>query len=185
MTSDEARRLAASGAVAGLCPITEANLGDGIFPARTFLDNSGAFGVGTDSNVRIDLSEELRLLEYGQRLTRRERNVFAAPGGSTARALFEGALAGGARALQRPDAGFALGADADIVTWRSDALDPFEREDDALAGWIFANAGPIDAVYARGRLVVQGGVHVERARVQERFRGALRALAARAPQNSA
>ncbi len=123
MTDEEARRLAASGTVAGLCPITEANLGDGLFSARPYLDAGGVFGVGSDSNVLIDLAEELRLLEYGQRLERRERNVFAAPGGSTARGLFEGALAGGARALGRPAAGFVVGADADVVVWRADALE--------------------------------------------------------------
>ena len=136
MTDEEARRLAASGTVAGLCPITEANLGDGLFSARPYLDAGGVFGVGSDSNVLIDLAEELRLLEYGQRLVRRERNVFAAPGGSTARGLFEGALAGGARALGRPTAGFVVGADADVVVWRADALQNFETPDEALSGWI-------------------------------------------------
>jgi formiminoglutamate deiminase len=181
MTPDETRALAASGVVAGLCPITEANLGDGFFSAREFLDCDGVFGIGSDSNVRIDLAEELRLLEYGQRLSRRERNVFAAPGGSCGRALFEGALAGGARALQRPVAGLAIGADADIVTWRADALDLVEHEDDSLAGWIFASLKPIDTVYAGGRRVVREGRHVARGPLEERFRGALRGLMARAP----
>jgi formimidoylglutamate deiminase len=185
LNADETRRLAASGAVAGLCPITEANLGDGVFPAREFLDAGGRFGVGSDSNVAIDLAEELRLLEYGQRLVRRERNVFAAAGGSTARALFEGALAGGAQALGLDQAGFVAGADADIVTLSAEALASFENEDDALSGWIFAHARPIDRVYARGRLVVQGGRHLRRDRANDRFRGALRALAARPPQKGA
>jgi formimidoylglutamate deiminase len=185
MTAQETRALAASGAVAGLCPTTEANLGDGLFAAREYLDHGGVFGIGSDSNVRVNLAEELRLLEYGQRLTRRERNVFAAPGGSCARAVFEGALAGGARALGRPAQGLALGADADIVTWRADALDHVEHEDEALAGWIFASLDPIDRVYARGRLVVRDGRHIARPALNDRFRGALHALTARAPRNGA
>ena len=87
------------GAVAGLCPITEANLGDGIFPAAAFLEAGGRFGVGSDSNVEITAPGELRQLEYGQRLAHRARNVLAAKEGeSTGRALYEGALAGGAQA---------------------------------------------------------------------------------------
>jgi len=181
MTAEETRRLAASGAVAGLCPITEANLGDGVFPAREFLDAGGRFGVGSDSNVAIDLAEELRLLEYGQRLMRRERNVFAAAGGSTTRSLLEGALAGGAQALGLASAGFVPGGDADIVTLSAAALALYDDPDDALAGWIFARARPIDRVYARGRLVVENGRHLGRDKANDRFRGALRALGARAP----
>ncbi len=78
MTPAETRDLARSNAVAGLCPITEANLGDGIFPAMDFLAQGGRFGIGSDSNVLIDAAEELRLLEYGQRLSQRSRNVLAA-----------------------------------------------------------------------------------------------------------
>jgi len=185
MTDEETRRFAVSGAVAGLCPITEANLGDGLFAARPFLDHDGAFGIGTDSNVRINLAEELRTLEYGQRLTRRERNVFASPGGSTARALFEGAARGGAQALGRPAAGFALGADADIVVFGDENWQPAENDDDALGQWIFAAEAPINAVYARGRLVVEGGKHVSRYRINARFRGALHDLRTRAPSKPA
>ena len=80
MEDAEMRALAASGAIAGLCPITEANLGDGVFPAMDFLAAGGGLGVGSDSNVLIDLAEELRLLEYGQRLTRRSRARLRTPG---------------------------------------------------------------------------------------------------------
>ncbi|KAI1692954.1 amidohydrolase family domain-containing protein [Ditylenchus destructor] len=73
----EVAGIAASGAVAGLCPITEANLGDGVFPAAQFMALGGMIGIGSDSNVRIDAAEEWRLLEYGQRPTRRARNVLA------------------------------------------------------------------------------------------------------------
>ena len=90
MTATETTALAGSGAVAGLCPVTEASLGDGIFPAREFLDAGGRFGVGTDSNVLVGVTDELRQLEYGQRLKHRERNVLSGgPGVSTGRALFD------------------------------------------------------------------------------------------------
>ena len=102
MNDEETRRLARSGAVAGLCPVTEANLGDGVFNAPLFLAAGGAFGVGSDSNVLIGAAAELRQLEYAQRLRDRARNLFARGGGSTGRALYDGALAGGAQALARP-----------------------------------------------------------------------------------
>lgn len=92
--------MATSKAVVGLCPITEANLGDGIFPAPPFLEQGGRFGVGSDSNVSLDAADELRVLEYSQRLAQRARNVLArAEGQSTGRSLFEAALLGGAQAL--------------------------------------------------------------------------------------
>ncbi|HXW27173.1 MAG TPA: formimidoylglutamate deiminase, partial [Xanthobacteraceae bacterium] len=96
MDAAETARLARSGAVAGLCPLTEANLGDGIFPAAAFLAAGGRFGVGSDSNIAIDAAAELRQLEYSQRLRERARNVLAARAGqSTGRRLYDAALAGG------------------------------------------------------------------------------------------
>jgi formimidoylglutamate deiminase len=179
MTEGETRRLAASGAVAGLCPITEANLGDGLFNAPDFIAHGGRYGVGTDSNVEIGLAEELQLLEYGQRLTRRARNVMAQPGGSTGRAMFDAARAGGVAALGRVGSAIEIGADADIVTFRSDALGGEGRGGDALLdAWIFSGGAFIDCVYARGRLVVQGGAHIAREPVRDRFGKAMRQLLA-------
>ena len=109
MTADESSRMASSGAVAGLCPITEANLGDGVFDAPRFLEKGGLFGIGSDSNISISVAEELRLLEYSQRLMRRERNVLADSGGSTGRRLFDQAILGGNRALQARS-GLSVGA---------------------------------------------------------------------------
>jgi len=99
MTEAETIGMARNGAVAGLCPITEANLGDGTFNAPAFLEHDGAFGVGSDSNVLIGLADELRQLEYSQRLFHRARNVLAAPGRSNGRNLFERAAHGGSQAL--------------------------------------------------------------------------------------
>ncbi|HUB85413.1 MAG TPA: formimidoylglutamate deiminase [Rhizomicrobium sp.] len=170
MTEDETHRLAASGAVAGLCPITEANLGDGIFPAPEFAAAGGCFGIGTDSNVLIGAGEELRTLEYGQRLRLRSRNVMAQQAGtSTGRTLFDNALRGGFQALGVPQFGLRAGASADLVTL--DAADPVlaGRAGDALLdGWIFGG-GRVDCVWRRGTKWVAGGRHRARESIRARY----------------
>jgi formimidoylglutamate deiminase len=181
MTDSETAALAASGAVAGLCPITEASLGDGIFPARDYLGAGGRFGVGTDSNVLVGVTDELRQLEYGQRLTHRERNVLSGgPSHSTGRELFVGALAGGAQALAQPTVGLQPGSRADIVT-----LDPTHpslagrRGDAVLDGWIFAGRGDaIDCVWAGGAKLVTQGRHRLRERARTAFNEAVKRLVA-------
>jgi formiminoglutamate deiminase len=173
MTDTETIAMARSGAVAGLCPITEANLGDGIFPAPEFLDAGGAFGVGSDSNLLISLTEELRLLENSQRLKLRTRNVVSRrEGDSTGRALFDGALAGGGLAMGLDKVGLVAGASADIVSLDAEHDALFGRPGDALLdGLIFAaRTGAIDAVWSQGRKVVTGGRHVARDEVSARFR---------------
>jgi formimidoylglutamate deiminase len=180
-TADEIAALAGSGAVAGLCPITEASLGDGIFPACEFLAAGGRFGVGTDSNVLVGVADELRQLEYGQRLKHRARNVLSDGAGiSTGRALFDTALAGGAQALAQPAVGIQAGARADIVT-----LDPNHpslagrRRDAVLDGWIFAAHGDVvDCVWAGGNKVVEGGRHRLRQQARDAFNAAVRRLVA-------
>jgi formiminoglutamate deiminase len=172
MTEAETKALARSGAVAGLCPITEANLGDGFFPLEAFQQNGGTFGVGSDSNVRIDLLEELRLLEYGQRLLHRARNVAApGPGRSTGRALFDGALTGGAQALGVV-AGIEVGHAADLV-----ALSADHAEDDALDHAIFAQ-GRISEVWCQGKKRVTQGRHLARDAVSAKFQKTLKKLLA-------
>ncbi|TIS49274.1 MAG: formimidoylglutamate deiminase, partial [Mesorhizobium sp.] len=109
MTEAETIAMAKSGAVAGLCPITESNLGDGTFAAPLFIEHGGRFGVGSDSNVLIGLPDELRQLEYSQRLAHRARNVLARAGGSTGRALFDAALDGGSIALGAGPSTLAVG----------------------------------------------------------------------------
>jgi formimidoylglutamate deiminase len=180
-TATEITLLAKTGAVAGLCPVTEASLGDGIFPAREFLDAGGRFGVGTDSNVLVGVADELRQLEYGQRLKLRQRNVLSGgPGISTGRALFEGALAGGVQALAQPTVGLELGARADIVAL--DTTHPSlagHRGDSVLDGWIFAaGAGAVACVWAGGNKVVENGRHRLRERARETFNATVRRLAA-------
>ncbi|WP_022721238.1 formimidoylglutamate deiminase [Rhodopseudomonas sp. B29] len=176
----ELRGMAERSVVAGLCPITEANLGDGTFDLPTFLQHGGGFGVGSDSNVLIGLADELRQLEYSQRLARRARSVTAvdyAP--STGRALFDRALAGGAQALGVDRVGLVQGAVADIVSLDADHLALAGRSGDALLdSWIFAasRAGVVDCVWTAGRKVVTNGRHHQRDAAEARFRRALHNL---------
>ena len=179
VTADEVRRMAASGAVAGLCPITEADLGDGIFPAVAFQSAGGRYGVGSDSNVLISAAAELRLLEQSQRLVDRARNRLADPPRSTGRTLFDAAVAGGAQALGRAASGIAIGAPADLVVLDTEHPALIGRSGDAtLDAWIFAAAtNPIRAVWAAGRPVVVDGRHVGRDAVEAAFRAVMREMA--------
>src|SRR5699024_6018796 len=120
MTEDETRRLAATGAVAGLCPITEASLGDGIFNGTIWRDAGGRLGFGSDSNIRIALGEELRALEYSQRLRDRGRAILAEEGRSTGRVLYEAGLDGGATAAGRETGAIAPGLWADLMAVDTD-----------------------------------------------------------------
>ena len=181
VTEAEWRAIAQSGAVAGLCPITEANLGDGLFPAREFLADGGRFGVGSDSNVEIDAAAELRLLEYGQRLAHRGRNLLAGGAGrSTGAALHQAAQAGAGQALGQAGHGIATGAAADLVSLT--AADPAlagRRGDAILDSWIFGRgARLVDCVWRRGVQCVTGGRHVARAAIDARYRAAMQALLA-------
>jgi len=177
LTADETTRMAQSGAVAGLCPVTEANLGDGVFPAVEFFQQGGAFGVGTDSNVLIDAAGELRALEYSQRLTRRGRAVLADRETSTGGTLYRRALAGGAQATGGTT-GIAVGQAADFVALETDDLAYAGRTDDALLDSLVF-AGPkraIRTVWRRGRVVVENGRHVGREAIEARYRRALDAV---------
>ena len=178
-TEREVRALAASGAVAGLCPLTEASLGDGIFDAAGYLAAGGAFGVGTDSNIQIDAAAELRQLEYGQRLARRARNVMTVGPESTGRRLFATALTAGAQALQRPIGGLAAGQRADIVVLAHDHPDLAARKDDAwVDAWIFvAGRAAIRTVLAGGEAVVAEGCHRMRPTVESRYKATLARIA--------
>ncbi|WP_200950944.1 formimidoylglutamate deiminase [Rhizobium sp. Root1220] len=176
MTDDETRGMAARGAIAGLCPITEANLGDGTFPAPLFLEAGGRYGVGSDSNVLISLPGELRQLEYSERLALKARNVVAAPGGSTARSLFDHAITGGGAALKAAG-GLAVGNRADIVSLDASAV-PYLSGDRLLDHWVFAGGVGVDSVWALGRKQVKGGRHVGRDEINGRFLKAMGELLA-------
>ena len=180
MTDAEAVGLAQSGAVAGLCPMTEANLGDGLFPAETFFGAGGSHGIGSDSNILIDAAAEMRLLEYGQRLHHHGRNRLPAqPDESMGGAILRASLAGGAKALAAP-ADLSEGHPADIVSLNVDHPSLAGREADGwLDGWIFASrSDSIDCVWRRGRKVVAAGQHVARQRIVSRYRTILTDLLA-------
>jgi formiminoglutamate deiminase len=178
MTDEETEALASAGATAGLCPITEANLGDGAFKGRAYMDGGGAFGIGSDSNVLIDPAAELRQLEYAQRLVDQARNRMSVPGKSTGRTLFDAAVAGGTKALGVDSVGIAAGSPADIVSLRSDhiALEGMTG-DRILDAWIFAAREPlIDCVWVRGTKLVSAGRHRMREAAEARFSRVLRRL---------
>jgi formiminoglutamate deiminase len=176
MTPDETARMAKSGAVAGLCPITEANLGDGVFEAPAFLAAGGRFGVGSDSNILISLAEELRTLEYSQRLSRRSRNVVAAPGQSTGLNLYEQALTGGAQALGVVT-GIAAGRPADILALDLSAVDYLPAEK-VLDHFVFARGIGVDSVWVGGTKQVEAGRHRNREAIAARFARAMAELSA-------
>ncbi|MCX7287672.1 MAG: formimidoylglutamate deiminase [Rhodobacterales bacterium] len=179
MTPQEVAALAGTGAVAGLCPITEANLGDGIFDGPGWLASGGQFGVGTDSNVRIALAEELRLLEYSQRLNTRARAVIA-DARSTGRRLWDAAVTGGAQAAGRGAGGIRVGDWADLVVLDTkDVRLEGLQGDQLLDAFLFAGQdGLVTDLWSAGRHIVRDGRHIARDRVEARFRTTMRSLRA-------
>ncbi len=168
MTDAETMRMAEAGAIAGLCPVTEANLGDGTFNATVFHEAGGKFGVGSDSNVLIGISDELRQYEYSQRLLHRARNVLAENAGSTGRALFDGAVTGGNIAMGRASDGLEAGASADFVALDAARL-PHAKRDAVLDGWIFGGRARPSDVWVRGVKQVEGGRHRLRDEAERAF----------------
>lgn len=178
MTVAETRDMAASGAVAGLCPITEANLGDGAFNGPDYVEAGGSFGIGSDSNVNISLTGELRMLEYSQRLRDTSRNVLVPGEGSVGRFLYMSAARGGAQALARASGSIATGNLADLVAIdsQSAALCALSR-DSLLDGLVFAATDRVVTdVWSAGRHVVRGGHHVAREAVLAAHRTAMERL---------
>jgi formimidoylglutamate deiminase len=182
LTFTETSSLSRSPATVGLCPITEANLGDGIFPARDYCRAGGAVAIGTDSNVEVTVAGELRMLEYSQRLQHRARNVLAGgPQRSTGRAVYDAAASGGAAALGQPMGALAVGHAADIVILDPDHPALIGREREAVIdSFVFSggNAAVRD-VFVSGRQVVSDGCHIAETAVRDRFRRAVASLAER------
>jgi formimidoylglutamate deiminase len=180
MTDRETAALAASGAVAGLAPTTEADLGDGTFPGLAYLAANGCFGVGSDSNTVISPFAELRQLEWSQRLRARRRNVLSALGSATVgTSLWARAARGGAQALAQTTGVIASGQRADLVVL--DTMDPALAEqasENILDAAIFGPARlPVRDVMARGRFIVQAGRHAQEDAVFARYRATLARLA--------
>lgn len=179
LTLDETTRLAQSGVITGLCPTTEANLGDGIFPATAYLQAGGAMAIGSDSHITISLAEELRLLEYSQRLRDLTRNALAdGPGRSTGRRLYDAAVLGGGRSMAQPVGAIAVGYRADITVLDETSPALAGRQGDAaLDSWIFsAGNAVVKDVYAGGRAVVRDGRHHDEERIAARFRKTMERL---------
>ena len=180
MTPEEYARAAQSKAVAGICPTTEANLGDGIFDMPLWLKNGGRWGVGSDSHSTVNAAEELLMLEYSQRLNLRQRNVLgggAQPQVATAMTLQ--AVAGGAQASGRAIGGLAVGQQADFVVLDSKhvALDGLPA-DSAHAGHVFAShrTSAVGDVWVGGHQCVQGGRHAQHESAQQAFTHVRKAL---------
>lgn len=179
MTPAETAALARSGAIAGLCPTTEANLGDGIFPAVDFMGQGGAIAIGSDSHITVSPAEDLRMLDYSQRLRDLTRNALAGgPGRSTGRSLYESALKGGARSMRQPIGAIAPRYRFDVTVLDADhPLLAGRAEDSALDTWIFSGGNAlVKDVFVGGAQVVKDRHHINEDQIARNFRAALRRL---------
>ncbi len=179
LTEAETAQIASSDAVVGLCPTTEANLGDGLFPLPAYLHAGGTLGIGSDSHISISPVEELRWLEYGQRLQTRHRNIAAQhPGDSVGETLWRAALRGGAQASGAPVGELSEGARADLIVL-DDASPLLAARDERslLDSFLFAGNTPlVRDVMCGGRWVVRGFRHHDEERIGKRYRQAVTAL---------
>lgn len=179
MTDSETRALAKSGAVAGICPSTEANLGDGLFNAEAFFSLNGAFGIGSDSNMTTDANEELRVFEYGQRLMHQRRNVLTNSATGMRSGLLRGAISGGARAAGANIGAIAPGYRADLVVLDDSHPRLYGRTgDDLIDCWVFSGgADAVRDVYVGGKRLVCDGRHKNEEDIYRDYRAAIRELA--------
>jgi formimidoylglutamate deiminase len=171
MIATETEALAKSGAVVGLCPITESSLGDGIFDGARYLANSGKIGIGSDSNIRIALAEELRTLEYSQRLRDKRRNIMATETASVGRQLWQMVTTGGHQAMGRQGGMVRIGALADLVALNADTLDLISITGDRILDSLVV-AGDnrmISEVWSAGRHMVTGGRHIHHDAICARY----------------
>lgn len=178
MQPHETQALAATGAIAGLCPITESSLGDGIFDGINWLNHNGKIAIGSDSNIRISLSEELRTFDYSQRLRDRSRAASASPEKSTGRRLYDAILEGGATAAGRQTGAIAPGQWADLLTLDHTHVDLAHRTGDTILDtYVFAGDDRMVLdVWSAGRHLVHEGRHLRRDTITARFSDTLREL---------
>ena len=180
MTREETNKLARSGAVAGLCPTTEANLGDGFFDVEHYFPAQGRWGIGSDSHISISPVEELRWLEYGQRLLSNQRNVINPEAeSSTGAYLYLNALAGGAQATARSSGKIKAGYRADFIVL--DTVHPRlygRQENDLIDCWIFSgNENPVKDVFVGGVKVITDGIHQKQESINLQFQSTITRLA--------
>jgi formimidoylglutamate deiminase len=178
MLPGEAEAAAQSGAVAGLCPTTEADLGDGLFDYASWRAGNGRFGIGSDSNLRISVDEELRLLEFGQRLASGRRNVISNDRESNGRYLYTRAARGGAQALGQAVGRIAIGCRADLVELDSEhPLLAGLSGDEVLDSWLFAgDSTMLRSVRVAGQCMVEEGRHLRQDQIQAPFDRVMREM---------
>ena len=178
MSELETDILSKSGAVAGLCPVTEANLGDGIFNGFQYNERKGLYGIGTDSNINISLTEELKTFEYSQRLLNKKRAVISNQKKSTGRKLFDDCLEGGARALQINNGKIQKGFNADLISLpnANNELDGL-KDDKILDYWIFASRkNDVQKLWNKGKCLVENGKHFNFDDIQSNYRKTIKNL---------
>lgn len=175
MQQHETEALARTGAIAGLCPVTESNLGDGIFDGNRWLDHGGRVAIGSDSNVRITLAEELRTLDYSQRLRDGTRAALATAEHSTGRRLYDAMLQGGVHAAGRETGTIEPGKWADLLALDDSSIHFAGRSGDSLLdSWIFAGDDRlVTDVWSAGRHMVRNGSHIDHAGIEAAYRKAL------------
>ena len=180
MTAEETLRMANSGSIAGLCPTTEANLGDGFFNAVEYQNHAGRWAIGSDSHISIDPVEELRWLEYGMRLSTNRRNVLtSATTPNSGRSLLDGALLGGEQACGRKIGQIKVGYRADFIVLADDHPRLYGRKaDDLIDSWIFSgNENLVRDVYIGGKRVIADGHHADEETIASNYRETLDRLA--------
>ncbi|MBU8975262.1 MULTISPECIES: formimidoylglutamate deiminase [unclassified Lysobacter] len=181
LTAAETQGIARSGATVAICPTTEANLGDGLFPLRDYLDAGGRWGVGSDSHISVSPVEELRWLEYGQRLSTRHRNIAVrADSPSVGETLLRDVARSARNSTGHAIGTFATGEYADAVVLDTDAPALYGlKAEDAVDRWIFSGNRPlVREAYVGGRRVVEGGAHLQRHAIAQRYREAMARLMA-------
>jgi len=178
MSNQELDLAASSGAVAGLCPTTEADLGDGVFRTAGWLKAGGQMGIGSDCNIRISIAEELRLLEYNERLRGGQRNVLTGPDATCGSFLYQQAAKGGGIAVGQPVGQLATGYRADLLELDdAHALLAGRDPDVVLDSWIFAgDQAMIKSVWVAGQCVVRQGVHAQEDSIGTAFAEAISEL---------
>lgn len=171
MLAHETQGLAETGAVAGLCPITESSLGDGIFDGIRWMDAGGNIAIGSDSNIRISLAEEMRTLDYSQRLRDNSRAALATSDKSTGRRIFDAICQGGAQAAGRNCGSITEGAWADMFSLDDTNVDLIGHSGDTiLDAYIFAGDDyMVKDVWSAGRKMVSDHRHIERSAITDRY----------------
>jgi formimidoylglutamate deiminase len=175
LTDQEVRGIAKSGATVALCPTTEANLGDGLFPLRAYLDAGGAWGIGSDSHISVSPVEELRWLEYGQRLLTRHRNIAVGDrSASVGETLLQGVMNSRAQAT-------GFGSESEDFIMLDEGAPAFAgaQPENIVDRWIFSGNRPlVSEVHIGGKQVVAAGRHPDRDAIAARYRQTLKALLA-------